>query len=261
MRRKFVIGGFGLLLTLAFAGAPALAQAEAPEFGRCLAIMGRVGGYTNGSCTHASPEKNGKFEWYPGAAKGRFTSQSKAGAKIDFEGVNDVRVACTGQTSTGEYTGPKLEGKVVFRFTGCMTDGLPVSSAGAESGEVLTNPTECELGVLAKGATPQSDKLGLSCAEEAAFMWMKWGNPLSPYRVEWCLRGWWFLTITGNHMQAATKLYSQQSHGVQYWERFEQGPPEPLEASFDGGKSWERAALALHSVQANEEPIEANSVY
>ncbi len=259
--KKFVSSGFGLLVTLAFAGAPAAALAQAPEFGRCLALAGKDGGYRNAACTSASPRKTGRYEWYPGAARDRFTSESKGAAKIVFEGVNDVRVGCTGQTSTGEYASPKLEEHVVFTFTGCTTDGLAVSSAGAASGEVLTNPTECELGVLQKGGTPKSDRVGLSCAEEGAFVWMKWGNPLSPYRVEWCLRGWWFFTTAANHMQAVTDLTSQQSHGLQYWEKFAAGPPEPLEASFDGGTTWERAALALHSVQTNEEPIEANTVF
>lgn len=258
MKRKLVTRLAPLLFTIAFATAPAMAQAEAPEFGRCLASPGKQGDYTNSSCMSASPGKTGKFEWSPGAAKASFTTKSKAGSKIIFEGVNKVRVACTGETSTGEYTSPKLEEHVVFRFTGCMTHGLPVTSAGAAEGEVVTNPTECELGVLQQGGTHRTDKVGLTCAEEPAFMWMKWST--GPYEVEWCLRGWWFFTIASNRMKAVTKLYSQQSAGVQYWEKFVEGPPEPLEASFNGGMTWERAALMLHSVQTNEEPIEVNSV-
>jgi hypothetical protein len=255
MKRKFVV----TLATLAFASAPAVAQAGAPEFGRCLPLAGKQGAYSNSSCTSASLTKTGKFEWYPGATKASFTTKSKQGTKIIFEGVNSVQVACTGQTSTGEYVTPKLQGHVVFTFTGCMTRGVPVSSAGAAAGEVVSNPTECELGVLQKGGTSRTDKLGLTCGEEPAFTSMKWEN-LGIYKVEWDMRGWWFFTLASNHMQAVTKLSSQQSHGVQYWEKFVEGPPEPLEATFDGGTTWERAALALHGVQTNEEPIEANSV-
>lgn len=257
MRRSFVVGLASLLVALAIA--PAAAQAEPPEFGRCSKLSGKTGGYSNSSCTTPSPGKAGSFEWYPGAANPKFTTKSKEGSRIAFEGVNNVRVTCTGETSTGEYTSPKLEEHVVFTFTGCMTQGLPVSSPGAAAGEVTTNPTECELGVLLKGATPRQDKIGLTCAEEATFMWMKWGAGIYT-GAEWCMRGWWFFTIASNHMKTVTGLRSQQSHGVQYWEKFQEGPPEPLEATFNGGTTWERAALSLRSVQTNEEPIEVNSV-
>ncbi len=261
MESKFVVRLAPLLVTIAFAGVPAVAQAEAPEFGRCLAPSGEQaghGGYSNGSCTTASATKTGRFEWFPAAAKARFTTTSKPGKKVFFEGVNDVRVTCEGQTSSGEYTSPKLEEHVVFRFTGCSTRGLAVSSAGAATGEVVSSPTECELGVLLKGATPKQDRLGMTCAEESAFMWMNWAGYGAP--VEWCLRGWWFFTIAGNRMTAVTALRSQQTHGRQYWEKFAEGPPEPLEASFDGGITWEPAALSLETSQTSEEPIEANSV-
>jgi len=259
MKRTFVAGLTPLLVTMAFA--PAVARAEAPEFGRCLRLTGEQaghGGYENLSCTSASPGNTGRFEWYPGAAKARFATKSKEGTPIAFEGVGGVRVVCTGETSTGEYTSPKLEEHVVFRFTGCATGAQVVSSAGAEPGEVVTNPTECELGVLQKGETPLMDKIGLTCAEETAFMWMKWTG-YAP--VEWCLRGWWFFTIPHNRMKTMTTLHSAQFHGMQRWEKFEGGPPEPLEATFDGGATWERAALALTSIQTNEERIEVNSVF
>jgi hypothetical protein len=261
MESKFVVRLALLLVTVAFAAVPAVAQAEAPEFGRCLALTGEQAGhgsYSNRSCTAASPTKTGRFEWYPGAAKAKFTTHSKPGTKVFFEGVNNVRVTCGAQTSTGEYTSPKLEEDVVFRFTGCSTRGVAVTSAGAETGEVVSNPTECELGVLLQGESPKSNRLGMTCAEEQAFMWMKWSGYAAP--VEWCLRGWWFFTIAGNRMKAVTALRSQQSKGLQYWEKFEEGPPEPLEASFDGGTTWERAALSLGTSQTSEEPIEANSV-
>jgi hypothetical protein len=261
MGRKFVGGLFGLLVTVAFAAAPAAAQAEAPEFGRCLPVTGTAGLYKDKACTAtATPGKAGGFEWFPGAAKASFTTKSKEGTKILFEGVNKVRVTCTGETSSGEYTTPKLEEHVVFKFTGCMKGELPVSSAGAASGEVLTNPTECELGVLLKGLNRRGDKVGLTCAEEGAFMWMKWGGLGGLYQSEWCLRGWWFFSLAANKMKAVTPLLSRESKGVQYWEKFVEGPPEPLEASFNEGATWERAALSLHSVQTSEEPIEVNTV-
>ena len=62
-------------------------------------------------------------------------------------------------------------------------------------------------------------------------------------------------------MKSMYSLHSRQSHGIQYWSKFVEGPPEPLEASFDEGKTWELAGLSLWSTQTDEEPIEINSVF
>ncbi len=256
------LAGVCLLAALATCAVTAAsASAQAPEFGRCLRLMGEQAGqgaYANNSCTSPSAGKTGRFEWFPGAAKASFTTKSKEGAKVFFEGVNHTRVTCAGETSSGEYTTPKLEEDVVFRFTGCETMGLAVSSEGAATGEVVSNPTECELGVLEQRGTARMDRVGLTCAEESAFMWMKWGGYGLP--VEWCLRGWWFFTPTSNRMESTDTMHSRQTNGMQYWDKFVEGPLEPLEASFNGGTTWERAALTDTTVQSNEEPIEINSV-
>ena len=117
---------------------------------------------------------------------------------------------------------------------------LPVTSPGAEPGEVVTDPIECELGVLEKGATPKMDKIGLTCGlgepgvELPPFMDMKWGEEGSyGGQVDWLFRGWWFFPVMANHMKSMWSLHSREMHGLQYWSKFVEGPPEPLEASFD----------------------------
>ena len=75
MRGNLVVGLALLLVAVAFA--PAAAQAEPPEFGRCLKIPGKTGGFSNKSCTVASSGNNGGYEWSPGAAKTHFTTESK----------------------------------------------------------------------------------------------------------------------------------------------------------------------------------------
>ena len=188
-------------------------QAQPPEFGRCRAVTGEMvggktvddGAYSNSGCSKASPGAKGKFEWYPGVVKTHFTTATKSGAKVLFETVKGMKVTCTGETSSGEYASPKLEDEVVFRFTGCDFSerhggtkdvAYPASSAGAAEGEIVTNPTECELGVVKKGAMPSKDKIALSCAEENEFMWIKWKVPsyLGNLEAELCLKGWWFFT-------------------------------------------------------------------
>ena len=228
------------------------------------------GGFKNASCTMASPGKTGKFEWYPGAgAKAQFTTHSTPGKKIIFLGTGGVKVTCASETSSGEFLTPKLEENIVFKFNGCETGEmkLPVTSPGAEPGEVVTDPIECELGVLEKGGTPKMDKIGMTCGlgepgvELPEFMDMKWGEEGSyGGQVDWLFRGWWFFTVKSNKMQSMYSLHSRQMHGIQYWSKFVEGPPEPLEASFNKGTTWELSGLSLMSTQTDEEPIEINSV-
>jgi hypothetical protein len=56
-----------------------------------------------------------------------------------------------------------------------------------------------------------------------------------------------------------TTLKSTQSEGVQKYEKFVEGPPEPLEAGLFRD-NFERVGLGLTSVQTNEEAVEANTV-
>jgi hypothetical protein len=263
------IWSMGICLVAVFATSAvvaASASAEAPEFGRCLKLasekVGKTkvyhGGYSNGTCTTASEEKKGKYEWYPGVVKTHFTTKIKEGTKATLETVGDTKVTCTGETSTGEYTGPKTEGNMVLTLTGCESGGYKASSAGAAEGEVVTNPTECELGVVKKGYTPAKQMLGLSCAEEAQFAWIKWHSIYG--EVELCIRGWWFFSTTANYMHLPTMgLRSVQSKGRQKIERFEEGPLELLESTLNEGP-FEQIGLTLTTIQTNEETIEANSV-
>ncbi len=278
--KRLMSVGLGLLAASAISAAMAAsAFAEAPEFGRCQKVTGEQmgkktvyhGHYANSVCTTASPDAKGKYEWFPGVEKATFTAVSKPGMKVTFETVSGKKIVCSAETSSGEYTSPKLEEHVVFKFTGCdfeerysyyQQSSYVASSAGAAEGEIVTEPTECELGTVQQGATPKTDKLALSCAEENEFMWLKWkvagyyGNE----EPELCMRGWWFLTLKANSMSSSTTtLKSTQSHGIQTYEKFIEGPPEPLEATLNR-MTFETAGLSLTSVQANEEPVEANSV-
>jgi hypothetical protein len=280
--KRSVSVGLGLLAVSAMCAAAPSALAQAPEFGRCQRVAGeQLGGgkrahhghYSNSVCTMVSEEASGRYEWVPGVAKTRFTATSKPGTKAVFETASRNKVVCDGETSSGEYTSAKLEQDVVFRFTGCTFDeryggdrrkhaSYVASSAGAAEGEVVSDPTECELGVVRAGSTPVLDKLGLSCGEEGEFMWLKWKAPGYDLNAEpeLCTAGWWFFTIEANSMSASpATLKSTQSKGVQKYEKFVEGPPEPLEVGLFR-KSFERVGLGLTSVQTNEEAVEANSV-
>jgi hypothetical protein len=268
----------GLLLVTVLAvgaAAAATASAEAPEFGRCLKLAGEDvgghlvyhGGFSNSMCTKASPEADGRYEWNPGAVKTHFTTAIKPGTTVLLETEGRLRVTCSGETSSGEYTSPKLEESVIVTLTGCTSEGFPVSSASAKEGpldsapgEVVIAANECELGVVEKGETPAKDKLGLTCAEEQEFAWLKWHRYYGGGEYELGLRGWWFFTTMANKGLQTTTLKSAESKGLQKIEKFAEGPLEPLESTLNGGFSWVQSALKLTTVQTNEEAIEANSV-
>jgi len=277
--KRLKIAGFVLGAAMAVSAmAAATASAQAPEFGRCKKVPGEMvgrktvyhGGYSNAACTTANAEAKGKYEWYPGVEKAGFTTAS-TGAKVIFETVSKDRVTCAAETSTGVYTSPKLEENVVFKFTGCDWEefhkysgwiGYTASSAGAAPGEVLTEPTECELGVVKKGETPVKNMLGVTCAEEQQFMWLNWTGPYRGFMGEYelCITGWWFFTTKANSMMmTTTAMKSAESKGRQKIEKFEEGPLELLEFNVNGGP-YEQMGLELTTVQTNEEPVEANSV-
>lgn len=263
------------------ATAAASASASPPEFGKCVKLAGEKSGmhmtsfhgkYSNAMCTMASPEANGKYEWSPGVEKKDFTTQSRPGTKITLEATFGYKIVCTDETSVGEYASPKLELGIVVKLTGCETEGDPVTSSDTKGGpsetapgEVVINANECELGVVAMGATPAMNKLGLSCGEEGEFAWLKWHGAYS-YAYEMDLRGWWFDTLMANKDMRMSMgmmpemLKSTESMGRQTFVKFVEGPFEGLESSTSGGAFWYATGLQLTSIQTNEEAVEANSV-
>lgn len=257
------------------------AAASPPEFGRCVKVAaeGSVrmhmhemrfhGHYSNSMCTKASPEAKGRYEWLPGVEKNHFATASMPGAKIVLEGAFGARITCTSERSVGEYANPKLELGIVVTLTGCETGGSPVTSSDTKGGpsetapgEVVIDAGECELGVVADGATPAGNRLGLSCGEEGEFAWLKWRSAYeSTYELN--LRGWWFYTWMKNSympMSDNLVLRSTEHRGAQTWFEFVEGPFEGLEGSETGGNNWYPTGLGLTTVQTSEEPVEENPV-
>ncbi len=248
--------------------AAASAAALAPEFGRCLKLTGESvgkmtiyhGRYSNSGCTTASAEDRGKYEWYPGVEKAHFTTEIKEGTGVTFQTAGKTLktlVTCTGETSSGEYAGPKLEEHVVLTLTGCEANGDKASSEGAAAGEVIVNAHECELGVVKKGETTAKNMIGLTCGEEPQFAWIKWGGGYGA--AELCIKGWWFFSTMANRMRQTSVLRSAEMNGRQKLEKFEEGPLELLESTLNGD-GFEQIGLKLTTTQTNEEAVEVNSV-
>lgn len=136
----------------------ASASAEAPEFGRCVKQHGGI--YSNSGCTETEAGVN-KFEWEPGpGAKRGFTESLKPETTFVWElsGSWD-KATCTGQSATGEYTGPKTVGHVKMVFTGC-TKGSFVCPT------LILSPLKGEVGIYELGETALTDKIGLKLMPE-----------------------------------------------------------------------------------------------
>jgi hypothetical protein len=253
-----------------------------PEFGRCKKVVGEMvgsrtvyhGHYANSGCTKASPEVKGKYEWFPGVEKTKFKATSKG--KVLFETVDGKKISCTSEEEAGEYATSKLEEPVVFTFKGCNFEEkhgykvsfgpFPATSEGRAEGEIVTEPTECELGVgvSATGVTQAKGQLALTCAEEQEFMWLKWKAPayLGETEVELCITGWWIFATKANSMSMSATLTSKQSKGKQKIAKIVESPlpNEYLESRLNRSGSFEQMGLGLTSEQTNEEAVEANSV-
>jgi len=81
---------------------------------------GVKGKFSTAVCTAPATEKAFAFEWEPGPGpKAKFTASIKPETVATFETVTKKLVVSKGETSTGEYTGVKTVGNVVFTFTGC----------------------------------------------------------------------------------------------------------------------------------------------
>ncbi len=116
------------------------ALASPPEYGRCLKVAKPYnGGFTNSGCTTKSESKTGKYEWYAGAIKAKQTSSGGPGK---LEEANKYGVACSSESSTGEYTGTKEGKNLVVKFKGCKVTPFVCTSPGHEEGELETYPLE-----------------------------------------------------------------------------------------------------------------------
>jgi hypothetical protein len=216
------------------------------------------GQYSTAACTVAATSLKFGFEWEAGPGpKAKFTTKIKEATLATFETVKKALVVCKGETSTGEYTGLKTVGNVVFTFTGCEMGGVKCASAGAAEGEVLTNALEGALGIeKASTEGPVKNKIAMDLFPVGGT------GPLTEFScgaTTVAIRGSVISPVLANKMNlTATVKYAAVS-GKQKPEKFEGLPKDVLETSF-GEAAFEQSALKLVTVQTNEEKIEINSV-
>jgi hypothetical protein len=233
--------------------------AEPPEFGRCVKLAkGVKGKYATAACTSPATAEKFAFEWEPGPGpKAKFTTTIKALTVATLETVTKKQVVCTGETSTGEYTGRKTVGSVIITFTGCEMGVSKCTSAGAEEGEVVTKTLEGVLGIEKTSTeAPVKDKIALDLFPLGKTgLLMEFSCGPTPVSVQ----GSVLTPVKTNKMLLTATLKYAATTGKQKPEKFEGLPKDVLETSF-GEAAFEQSGLKLTTVQANEEKIEINTV-
>jgi hypothetical protein len=266
--RRIKIVGLCLVAVFALAAMTAgSASATAPEFGRCLKVTPKkVSNYDSSKCvklasedagTEAEKLAKGNFAWSPGVVKNKFTTKMKEATIATLETVGGTKVTCTGETSTGEYTGLKTVGNMVAKFTGCEVSKVKCESAGAGVGNINTAALEGPIGFETQVIPASKDHLAQELKAPG-------GGHLADFEcvgltVE--VRGSVLHKITANAMKLTATEKFTASKGKQKPEHFAGGVAKEhiLESSFNKG-AFEQSGQTITSILTNEEKIEANSV-
>jgi hypothetical protein len=266
MRRTRIVG---LCLVAVFALTAIMASsasAAAPEFGRCLKVTPKaLSNFDSGKCVKLASEdtgteteklNKGNFQWFPGVVKNKFTTKMKEATIATLETVGGTKITCTGETSTGEYTGLKTIGKMVAKFTGCETSKIKCNSTGQAAGEIWTAPLGGPIGFETEVIPASKDHLANELHSEA-------GNvaefECSGLKV--VVKGSVLHKITANAMKLTATEKFTASKGKQKPEHFAGGVAKEhiLETSTNGGP-FEQSGQTITSILTNEEKVEANSV-
>lgn len=252
--KRIRIGGFCLVVALAISAlASASAWAVAPEYGRCLKTTG--GKYSDSKCTKAAvAPKPGKYEWFPGAAKAKFTSTGGIGVLTTVSGSG---VECQKEASDGEFVpgNNKEEAGVVVKFTGCKSLAAACSTPGSAMGEITTNELEGTVGWENK-AKKKTDLELYPAKSVASGLFTEFSCIGLVVKV----RGDVLVPIKNDKMTRTETLKFVASKGIQKpseWE--EKSGKTILEASFKGGP-FEQAGQNITSTVEGEEELELNAV-
>jgi hypothetical protein len=250
------------LAAVAFLGAAAAgASAEAPEFGRCVRQAG--GKYADRGCTETTAGRE-SYEWEPGPGpKARFTEALSGGKAFRWKLATNEEGFCSGETATGEYSGPKAVGHVNIVLSGCTFTG-----PSGNCGTVALEPLAGEIGVYTVGETAKRDKLGLKLTPEAGELLAEFecAAGVNPYIWH---GGSIIVPLKTNRMLSQELLKYKQRHPPGYNEEQEPASfvgetPSPLQATSNfrvgGEKVFAPMGWGMSTELTNEEGLEANSV-
>ncbi|HEX4437588.1 MAG TPA: IPT/TIG domain-containing protein [Solirubrobacteraceae bacterium] len=221
--------------------------------GRCVKVTAGTGAYKTGECTE--PLSGGTWKWEAGSAKAGFTGKPIAETEIAIESEGGTKVACEGESTAGEYSGPAQVKNVTFKLTGCKlaSSGEKCTSTGAATGEIASGTLEGTLGWV----EPETNKVGLELTAplEGLMATAECGT------TKIALGGELIGQITQtNIMRKTFTVRYKQKKGVQtiqhFWNEINNAT---LELSVGEGKP-EQAALTLEETLTNEEEVEINTV-
>jgi len=225
-----------------------------PELGRCVTLAKSTGKYKTSVCTTTSTgEDTGKFEWQPWPAAKNGLSV-KGGGAATLESIHKATIKCTGNSLTGEYTGPQSLAMSIV-LTECVGSGLlsgKCQTEGAAFGEIRTNPLVGQMGVIKAGLTPT---IGweLQPAVGSTLAGVKCGAS------ELALTGSVIGTVTAvDKMSTSFAIKFKATTGKQSPERFEGGVKQTL--AFLANATEEQAGLTLSDTIVNEEAVEIKAI-
>ena len=248
--------GVLLAVTAVLATTAASASAEAPEFGRCVKMAGGL--YGNSHCT--GPTGGGRYEWEPGpGARTGFTVHAST-LQLTLQG--NERQGCKPVNATGEITGPKTVGDVVFT--------MQCEESRFDCETVVTAPMRGELGVYALGATPAQDRIGLKLEAEVGDEWAEFDCFAPPSPFVWT-GGFVIGQMKANRMSSSQGLLFKAKHlrnefaVEQQPMSFVGGAPDQPEGTLSNGTSGDekiqqKLGWTMRSKLFAEESIEVSSV-
>jgi hypothetical protein len=270
MKRVVVLSCVALALSATLV---ASAWASPPEIGRCVVSPGKTGLYTTDSCTKLAKanKKTGKiegaYEWEAGVAnegkagaKNRFTGESSTAT---LENTGKVKVQCSHEVSSGEFTSPKTVGNISVTFTGCK-EGLEnvCTSPGAKEEEIKTKTLAGELVWEKWGSKLKKVAIRLFPQSGSVFAEFKCGPASSEVRENSALGGILASLPVGKMETKVDEKFVAKS-GKQKPDAYYNSKGEKvacfLEADI-GKTPFEQAGQSETNVQSDEEALEVNYV-
>jgi hypothetical protein len=227
---------------------------SAPEYGRCLAANPPEARFEGPKCT--TVRSPGAYQWYPAFGgphplrSVHFTTKMKELTEVKLQTAGGQTISCTGETGTGEYTGPKTTGNVTIRLTGCHLGELgSCQSTGAAEGEVVSVPLNGELGVIKTSKVePAKNTVGADLKPSSGEVVAAFACAGTPVLV----RGSAIATVTKNSMTLKPVLKFAISKGKQNPTRFEGAEEDVLLTKLGESGAFEHSALSLTMIQTNE---------
>jgi hypothetical protein len=246
------------VVALVALGIATTASAAPPEFGRCVAAIGKTGAYKGKNCTAPAGGK-GTYNWLPGP--GPAPAFSGTGEKVALETPGKLKLICGAATFDGAYSGPKTV-LVTLDLIGCENTATKqkCQTMPVKEGEIEAE-VEGELGFISGGAKPVVglDLKPPASSSSSTVTTFQCGKPPEVLGVSAAVEG----SVIGpikpiTHMTEEFKLSYAETNGVQAVRQFEGGPQDTLVAKLLSGSETRTEEIALRStiVMLNSEPME-----